>query len=135
MTDASGNVDQSGNTNLTGLSVTGLETNGIYTIQVCAGVTNPFNNQNYYNDVNCPQIVAALYNTPPAAGFLTIYGSQVVGSSGALLVNLTDASAVSGLTLSQYRLQVATDASFANIIQRVQATHCPNLSFEILWLE
>ena len=122
LTDASGNIDASGVTTLNRASAVNLDTAGLYTIQVRAGVVNPSNNITYYNNTSVPQLTAALYNTPPAAGFITVYGSQAVSSDGALLVNLTDASSVVGLQFSSYTIQVATDPSFITGLKTISSS-------------
>lgn len=114
LTDASGNIDASGVTLTTSALANNLDSAGVYTLSVRTGVVNPENGQIYYNTTSVPQITVPLYNTPLQAGFITIYGSQALSSNGALLINLTNASAVTGLTFASYRIQLSTDASFIN---------------------
>jgi len=114
ITDASGNIDASGVTIGTTASQTNLDPAGVYIISVRTGVVNPQNNQVYYNNTSVPHITVALYNSPPAAGFIQVYGSDTIASNGALLTNLSDAPTVVGLTFAFYKIQVSTDASFIN---------------------
>jgi hypothetical protein len=114
---ATGLVDASGITSDISANITGLSSGSVYEIMVCSGLLNPSDSQNYFNTVGCPTITQALYSSIPQAELKQIYPSYyVVGTSGALLADVVDATDVSGLTFFGYNLQVATDASFTNII-------------------
>lgn len=112
LTDGSGNVDASGVTvDLSG-NATSLDDAQTYTLKVQAGVVNPEDNSIYYNSVNIPEIDFRLYDNIPDAVIEFVYSSN-----NALLINLVDAVDVSGLSFVEYRIDVATDASFTNIVK------------------
>lgn len=127
LVDASGNVDVSGVTTNTSINVTGLDNGGVYTISVASGINNPIvaggNGLNYFNTQGVPSITQALYDQPPQSEIEEIYPSAyIAGSSGALLVNIVNATATSGLTFAYYNFQLAIDSSFINIVSNTNNT-------------
>lgn len=111
LTDASGNVDASGVTVDLDASASSLDSAQTYTLTVQTGVVNPEDSLIYYNEDGVPELDFRLYDDLSAAQIEYVYSS-----SAALLINLVDATDVSGLTFVQYKIDVATDASFNNIV-------------------
>ena len=112
LTDGLGNVDASGETvDLSG-NADNLDAAQTYTLKVQAGVVNPQDSIAYYNSVNIPELDFRLYDDIPNAEIKFVYSSN-----NALLINLVDAVDLSGLSFVEYRIDVATDASFTNIVK------------------
>lgn len=109
LTDSDSNVDASGVTTSLNASASGLDSAETYTLTVQAGVVNPEDDLSYYNPDSIPDLDFTLYNDPSAAQIQYVYSSN-----SALLINLVDATDVSGLSFVEYRIDVATDASFNN---------------------
>jgi hypothetical protein len=109
LTDSGSNVDASGVTTSLNASASGLDSAETYTLTVQAGVVNPEDDLSYYNPKSIPTESFKLYNDLSAAQIQFVYSSNQ-----ALLINLVHATDVSGLTFSNYKIDVATDASFNN---------------------
>lgn len=110
--DPSGDVADSSN-NLPHTTVsynfTGL-TEQYYTVKVYAGVSTVTSPQEHYNNVNPAEVTQYLYNNIP------VPIATIQPSNTALLANWTHQTDVSGLTFVRYDTELATDASFLNVV-------------------
>lgn len=110
--DPSGNVAASdSNLSYTTLSYnfTGL-TEPYYTVKVYAGVSTISSPTEHYNNVNPAEVTQYLYNDIP------VPIATIQPSNTALLANWTHQTDVSGLTFVRYDTELATDASFLNVV-------------------